>query len=420
MDRKLLLAPLTMFAISAVLGAGCGDNSDPQGSSTPTPATVELAATPTLEPVAKEVSGLIEIDEAKLIEIQTALHEGATTESFQFTLDANIQASVAGIALDMPVVAEGVFTPPGRSRTSLSIDMGFVSFETQTITADGVAYYTDPQTMEWMLSPDAGGLLTSPHMMVAVALEIARSMEVVGQEAIGDLPVLHLTVKNAPGLLSEYLENTATVDIWVSLEDMLLQRVRIEGNIALSDLGNQFHSQIGEGPASFVATVSLFNHGQSVVVETPIVETVLVDGRLPGTKVHEQINLVIDFGESHPAYKSVPATSGWHYGPPDAPATWGVHTAFIADEVLLQNLAQGGIGLHYNCPEGCPEVVVAFTGLADRYPKIVVSPYEGMAQKIAVTAWTYIDQMDALDLDRIQLFINAHHNSERAPEFFKP
>ena len=409
-----------VFAISAVLGVGCGDKGDSHGSLTPSPAPVELAETPTLEPVAKEISDLIEIDEARLIEIQTALNDAATTEPFQFTLEANIQASVSGIALDMPVTAEGVFTPPDRSKTSLSIDMGFVAFETQTITADGVEYYTDPLTMEWMISPDAGGLLTSPHMMVTIALEIARSMEMVGQESIGDLSVLHLTTKNARGLLSEYTENTATVDIWVSLEDMLLQRVRIEGNIALSDLGNQFHSQIGEGPASFVATVSLFNHGQPVVVEAPTVETVLVDGRLPGTKIFEQINLVIDFGESHPAYKSVPATSGWHYGPPDAPAAWGVHTAFIADEVLLQNLAQGGVGLHYNCPEGCPKIVTAFTELAARYPKIVVSPYEGMSQKISITAWTYIDQMDTLDLDRIQLFINAHHNSERAPEFFKP
>jgi hypothetical protein len=210
------------------------------------------------------------------------------------------------------------------------------------------------------------------------------------------------------------------VDVWVDLNTLKPVRIGVEGEISLSDLGDQFPAQIGGGPASFTATISISDYGVPIVIDVPLVETTLVDGRLPGRKVELQIDLVVDFATSHPAYKSRPATSGWHYGPPNAPISWGVHDNFVSDEVLLQNLVQGGVGLHYNCPDGCPEVIAAFTEIANQYDKIVVSPYTGMDQKIALTAWTYIDEMDELDPARLDIFVRAHHNSERAPEYYKP
>ena len=231
---------------------------------------------------------------------------------------------------------------------------------------------------------------------------------------------VHFRAVDVPGVLSEDADGTATVDVWIDLSDLRIIRIGVEGEILLSDLGDQFPSQIGGGPASITATISLSDYGKPVTIDVPQVESVLVDGRLPGTKIEAQINLVIDFGLSHPAYKSTPATSGWHYGPPQAPTRWGVHDEFVSDEILLQNLVQGGVGLHYNCPDGCPEIVAVFTELAGRYAKIVVSPYPGMDTKISLTAWTFIDQMDELDLERIELFVRAHHDSERAPEYFKP
>ena len=417
MNRKLLLFFLAALAVFAVAAAACGGG---DAEPTPTPAPTQAPPTPTPAPEPVVEANPIEIDAGRLAEIQASLAVIATSESFHFTLDAAIQASVAGIGLDIPVVAEGDFAPPDRSQATLSINMGFVSFEIKTVTADGVAYATDPQTGEWTRSEDTGGLFASPHEVIGLVLRVADSMDVVGQETIDDVPVLHLRAVNALGVLSADPEGTATVDVWIDLSDLRPQRVQVEGEISLSDLGDQFPAQIGGGPATFTATISISDYGVPVTIETPVVEDLLIDGRLPGTKIEAQIDLVIDFGTSHPAYKSTPATSGWHYGPPDAPTAWGVHDGFVPDEVLLQNLVQGGVGLHYNCPDGCPEVVAAFTALAGQYAKIVVSPYEGMEPKIAITAWTYLDEMEELDVERILRFVKAHHNSERAPEYFKP
>ncbi|MDA1188183.1 MAG: DUF3105 domain-containing protein [Chloroflexi bacterium] len=128
----------------------------------------------------------------------------------------------------------------------------------------------------------------------------------------------------------------------------------------------------------------------------------------------------IKFGEYHPEYNSVPGTSGWHYGAPDAPIPWGVYKQFVPDEVLIHNLEHAGIGIHYNCPDGCPELVSQLEAFARRYSKIIVSPYPGMDTRIGLTAWTFIDKFDAYDEARIVAFIEDHMNSPEAPEPFVP
>ena len=121
----------------------------------------------------------------------------------------------------------------------------------------------------------------------------------------------------------------------------------------------------------------------------------------------------LDPGESHPPYSSRPATSGWHYG---APANWGIHDEVIPDETLVQNLERAGVGIHYSCPEGCEDLVAKLAEIASEYHKVVMSPYPDMYTTIALTAWTYMDQLDEFDESRIVAFINAHVNSSEAPE----
>jgi hypothetical protein len=117
-------------------------------------------------------------------------------------------------------------------------------------------------------------------------------------------------------------------------------------------------------------------------------------------------------------YTSVPATSGHHYDDLGAPARWGVHDDPIPDEVLVHNLEHAGVGIHYNCPEGCDELIVQLKAIASRAQKVIMSPYPGMDARIALTAWTYLDKFDEFNEERVRAFINAHVNSDEAPEPF--
>ena len=125
-------------------------------------------------------------------------------------------------------------------------------------------------------------------------------------------------------------------------------------------------------------------------------------------------------GEEHASYNSVPATSGPHFSVPLAPARWGVHEEVLADEVLIHNLEHGGIGVNYDCPDGCEELVEQLAGIVDRAVdgglKVIMSPYPDLGARIALTAWTTLDKFDVFDEDRVKDFITALESSSRAPE----
>lgn len=132
----------------------------------------------------------------------------------------------------------------------------------------------------------------------------------------------------------------------------------------------------------------------------------------PGMQYPQQPPLDIRPDESHPPYNTKPASSGWHYF---TRPTWGIHQDFIADELLVHNLEHGGIGIHYDCPDGCPELINKLQIITLQNDKIVMSPYPEMETRIALTAWTFIDRFEEFDESRIMAFINAHVNSPTAP-----
>ena len=140
----------------------------------------------------------------------------------------------------------------------------------------------------------------------------------------------------------------------------------------------------------------------------------------PGVRTEDQGGLHIPIGQEHPAYATVPATSGWHHSQPLAPVRWGVHEEVVADEYRVHNLEHGGIGVHYDCPDGCPELVEQLTAIVERARgeglKVLMSPYPGMETAIALTAWTFIDKFDVFDEERVKAFISAHESSPNAPE----
>lgn len=133
-------------------------------------------------------------------------------------------------------------------------------------------------------------------------------------------------------------------------------------------------------------------------------------------------------GETLPVeYTSKPATSGYHYSginleipEKQAPVAWRVYNTPISDEVLVHNLEHGGVGIHYNCPEGCPELIQSLSEIANIRQKVLVSPYSGIDNKIALTAWRYMDVFDLFDKERIIRFIETHVNSRNAPEWNAP
>lgn len=133
-----------------------------------------------------------------------------------------------------------------------------------------------------------------------------------------------------------------------------------------------------------------------------------------GTQFPNQGADHINQGQAHAPYTSNPPTSGPHYG---SPARWGVYDQPIPDETLVHNLEHGGIVVHYNCPDGCPELVAQLKQLAGEYrSKVILAPRPNpdVPYRIILTAWTWLDGFDEFDAERIRAFIRAH--KDRGPE----
>ncbi len=114
-------------------------------------------------------------------------------------------------------------------------------------------------------------------------------------------------------------------------------------------------------------------------------------------------------------YNSNPPTSGPHL---PMVANWGVHKEPVTKELQVHNLEDGGVVVQYNCPaadSGCTPLVDKLADVARRYDRVLLAPYPGLSEKIALTAWTRIDKMNDFDEKRIVRFIEAYIHVDHHP-----
>jgi len=126
---------------------------------------------------------------------------------------------------------------------------------------------------------------------------------------------------------------------------------------------------------------------------------------MPGRAVASQGNAhLMSPSDPHPPYNSDPPTSGPHL-PYIAP--WGIHTTPIIKELQVHNLEDGGAMVQYSCD--CPDLVAKLRSVVERYrDHVILAPYPGLKEKIALTAWGRIDTFNDFDEARIVRFIDVY------------
>lgn len=130
------------------------------------------------------------------------------------------------------------------------------------------------------------------------------------------------------------------------------------------------------------------------------------------------------------AEEAVEITSALHvagpvdYGP-GAPAggehascwgTWGIHDVPLPAENFVHNLEHGGVALLYDCPDGCDAEIAALREFVFGHELTVLTPFEGLRTRFAVTSWGYRLETDCLDLALVTSFYDSH--VDQAPEQF--
>jgi hypothetical protein len=134
-------------------------------------------------------------------------------------------------------------------------------------------------------------------------------------------------------------------------------------------------------------------------------------GDLPGEAIEIMNAIHIDDGSTdHPAYKSNPPTSGWHW---PQPAACGVYDPGQPDERLIHNLEHGSIWITYK-PDVDDATKTKLKDFAQRFNNIVVSARPANDSPIALAAWGRLQKMDSYDEMTIIKFIEAY--MDKGPE----
>lgn len=123
-------------------------------------------------------------------------------------------------------------------------------------------------------------------------------------------------------------------------------------------------------------------------------------------------------------YNSTPATSGSHQSQPLAPAIWGTYDDPVPQEKVVHNLEHGGVIVQYG-----PEVPAATVArILDWYREdpngLVVAPLSPevveaeptLSNRIALTAWTYLQTCQRFDDEAFSSFVDLHRGD--GPEAF--
>ncbi len=131
-----------------------------------------------------------------------------------------------------------------------------------------------------------------------------------------------------------------------------------------------------------------------------------------------------DEGQQHvPAgtlvtYGHYPPTSGPHW---PTPAPWGEYEQEIPPELWVHNLEHGGVLILYRCDTPCPELVQQLREVYATFPKskyghvkLLIAPNRKLNARLAILAWTWIDELEAFDRERLLRFYQAH--ADRGPE----
>ena len=244
-------APTT--AIAPALSPTALPTLTPTPPLTPPPA---FAATPTAGPLSAQDI------------LQASAEAMDRVETFHFDMALLMSVESEGITLDLPMSYTGDFQAPDRSQGSISISLGFLTIEFQTIKIGDTLYETDPDTGKWGIGTEEDALFGDSADLATIDLSGLEDLALVGEDTLDGTRVYQITGTARAQAQGEQGVETA-ITHWVGVEDGLLRQVVTEGTIDPRDGPVGPFGPAGEGTATISITLKLSEFGKPVSIEAP-------------------------------------------------------------------------------------------------------------------------------------------------------
>ena len=114
--------------------------------------------------------------------------------------------------------------------------------------------------------------------------------------------------------------------------------------------------------------------------------------------------------QAAPSEPNPPAPAAEPAAPLLPPVPWGVHADTLPAEMYAANLAQDGVVISYNCPDGCPDIVAQLSDivyeLIDAEGKVILMPNPDIDQQISLAATGITRSLDGYNEFVIREFID--------------
>jgi hypothetical protein len=197
-------------------------------------------------------------------------------KSFHFEMDARIKLPAqqsGGLVTEIPLKMVGDFVAPDRMRGKMTMSLGFISVDIESIAIGDKVYITNPQTGQWELAGGQTFALPSPQDFTGVDASQLGNLSVVGEVTLDGTKVLHLRGK-LPLDVTGQTGGEAQAEYWIGAEDRLIRQISVEGDVPLDDIAGLPASPLGGAGASGNAQLSLLmkfsRYGESITIEAPI------------------------------------------------------------------------------------------------------------------------------------------------------
>ena len=277
----LFLAAMLVVILVAACGGDGGSASAPTAAPTETPTVAPTATpipptptpvpSPTPEPTATPVpapqpaatpagsaaTGLYGPEE--LLEI--AVTSTSALEAFHFDMEVVLTVEAEGAEIELPIKIAGDLKTPNMIQAKMSMNLGFLAFETEIVDTGEKMYMKDPTTGAWTVDESSGALVANPAEFIDLDTEELRSVTLVRNETIDgvDHHVIEAT--------ADVEDAEVTYTFWVRVPDNLIARIEAEGQIAAP--GGQITQGLGD-IGSMKLTMALSEYGKDVEIVPPV------------------------------------------------------------------------------------------------------------------------------------------------------
>ena len=284
--RAMLFAAAVLAAIViAACGDDGGSSSEPDTASVPTaapsptpvPPTPTPVPSPTPEPTATPVpsptpaaapqpaatpAGTASTSlygPKELLEI--AVTSTTALEAFHFEMDVVLTVEAEGAEIELPIKIAGDLKTPNMIQAKMSMNLGFLAFETEIVDTGEKMYIKDPTTGEWTVDESSGSLVANPAEFIDLDTEELGSLSLARKETIDGVEHYVIEAKtDVEGAEVSYV-------FWVRVPDNLIARIEAEGKITPPE--GQLTQGLGD-IGSMKLSMQLSDYGKDIEIVAPI------------------------------------------------------------------------------------------------------------------------------------------------------